>query len=139
MTQKRNWGYKSLHLENTINDSNKSIELFKKSIALAQERNEVSQIRINNWKAQLIEFEEKFKAINNISFQEAEKYIDDSDNPNNEFNLELYNAIKEIKDNISGEQFYIYQRDKQISKNKKIIEDIYSWVEMQKKINEREG
>lgn len=128
-----------MHLENTINDSNKTIELFKKSIALAQERNEVSQIRINNWKAQLIEFEEKFKAINNISFQEAEKYVDSSNNPNNEFNLELYDAIKEINDNISGEQFYIYQRDKQISKNKKIIEDIYSWIEMQKKINEREN
>lgn len=133
MSNERNWGYKALNIENSINNSKQTIRLFERSIAYAEEKNEASYIKINEWEKQFQILDQDFYDLNGIHFKEAQEYVDKSNNPDEEFNLEQYKKLESLRDKIDGEKFFIYQRDKIIEKNKKIIEDIVGWIEIQKR------
>lgn len=130
MSENRNWNNKwdKNELERALDNSKSTIELFEKSIENAKERNRYSWSKIQDWESELVVSKEMFYQINGITFEEATEYINNSWNPNNDFNLDEYNKIKNIEDKISGEKFYIYQREKQIYKNSKIIEEIYERI-----------
>lgn len=130
MSKNRNWNNKwdKNELERALDNSKSTIELFEKSIENAKERNRYSWSKIQDWESELVVSKEMFYQINGITFEEATEYINNSWNPNNDFNLDEYNKIKNIEDKISGEKFYIYQREKQIYKNSKIIEEIYERI-----------
>lgn len=133
MSNERNWGYRTLSIENSINSSKQTIRLFEKSIAYAQEKNEDSWIKIREWEKQFNILNQDFFDINGISFDEAQEYVDNANNPNEEFNLEEFNRLKNLKDKIDGEKFFIHQRELLIEKNIKIINDIVWWIEEQQK------
>ncbi len=131
MSDERNWDYVGLADEHSINNSKKTIKLFERSISNAQERNESSYVKIAEWQKEFDEKNEEFFNINGIYFDEAQEYIDRSNNPDEEFNLESFNVLKDLRDKINGEKFFVNQREKQIEKNIKVIENILTWIEAQ--------
>ena len=131
MSEKRNWDVKwdDFQIKKTIESSKSTISLLEKSIENSNERNRMSLEKIEKWEFELNLQKNEFLEINGITFEEATEYINNSWNPDNDFNLEQYNSIKKIEDKISGERFYIYQREKLIYKNKSIIEEIYQRIQ----------
>ncbi|MDE5545426.1 MAG: hypothetical protein K2I76_02345, partial [Malacoplasma sp.] len=131
MSEKRNWDVKwdDFEIKKTIESSKSTISLLEKSIENSNERNRMSLEKIEKWEFELNLQKNEFLEINGITFEEATEYINNSWNPDNDFNLEQYNSIKKIEDKISGERFYIYQREKLIYKNKSIIEEIYQRIQ----------
>lgn len=131
MSEKRNWEVKwdDFEVKKTIESSKSTISLLEKSIENSSERNRISFEKIDKWEFEVSQKEEEFFQINGITFDEATEYINNSWNPEKDFNLEQYNSIKKIKDKISGEKFYIYQREKLIYKNGTIIQEIYQRIE----------
>ena len=130
MSEKRNWEVKwnDFEVKKTIESSKSTIDLLEKSIENSNERNRMSLEKIEKWEFELNIQKNEFFEINGITFEEATEYINNSWNPDNDFNLEQYNSIKQIEDKISGEKFYIYQREKLIYKNRSIIEEIYKRI-----------
>ncbi|BAC43884.1 hypothetical protein [Malacoplasma penetrans HF-2] len=126
MSENRNWVNKwdKNELERALDNSKSTIKLFEKSIENSKERNKYSWSKISAWKSELVVCKNLFQEVNGITYEEATEYINNSWNPENDFNLEEYNKIKNIEDKINGEKFYIYQREKQIYKNSKIIDEI---------------
>ena len=131
MSEKRNLEVKwdDFEVKKTIESSKSTISLLEKSIENSSERNRISFEKIDKWEFEVSQKEEEFFQINGITFDEATEYINNSWNPEKDFNLEQYNSIKKIKDKISGEKFYIYQREKLIYKNGTIIQEIYQRIE----------
>lgn len=131
MSEKRNWEVKwnDFEVKKTIESSKSTIDLLEKSIENSNERNRMSLEKIEKWEFELNIQKNEFFEINGITFEEATEYINNSWNPDNDFNLEQYNSIKKIEDKISGEKFYIYQREKLIYKNRSIIEEIYQRIQ----------
>ncbi|MDE6894000.1 MAG: hypothetical protein K2J02_01315 [Malacoplasma sp.] len=131
MSEKRNWEVKwnDFEVKKTIESSKSTIDLLEKSIENSNERNRMSLEKIEKWEFELNIQKNEFFEINGITFEEATEYINNSWNPDNDFNLEQYNSIKQIEDKISGEKFYIYQREKLIYKNRSIIEEIYQRIQ----------
>ena len=131
MSEKRNWEVRwdEFEIKKTIESSKSTIDLLEKSIENSNERNRMSLEKIEKWEFELTIQKNEFFEINGITFEEATEYINNSWNPDNDFNLEQYNSIKQIEDKISGEKFYIYQREKLIYKNRSIIEEIYQRIQ----------
>ncbi|MDE5767562.1 MAG: hypothetical protein K2H56_03360 [Malacoplasma sp.] len=131
MSEKRNWEVRwdDFEIKKTIESSKSTIDLLEKSIENSNERNRMSLEKIEKWEFELTIQKNEFFEINGITFEEATEYINNSWNPDNDFNLEQYNSIKQIEDKISGEKFYIYQREKLIYKNRSIIEEIYQRIQ----------
>ena len=130
MSNNRNWEtrWDDFEIRKTIESSKSTIGLLEKSVENSYERNRMSWDKIENWSYQLEMLKNEFKELNGITFEEATEYVNNSWNPDNDFNLEQYNSIKKIEDKISGEKFFIYQREKMIYKNKAIIEEIYQRI-----------
>lgn len=133
MSNQRNWNYKGIVLENSISNSKQTIKIFERAIANAQEKNEASYVKIAEWEKQFNALNEDFISLNGISFEEAQQYVDSSNNPNDEYNLQEFDRLNALQDKINGEKFFIHQREKQIEKNEKIIQDIVDWIEMHQK------
>ncbi|MCF0217462.1 MAG: hypothetical protein HUJ42_00245 [Malacoplasma sp.] len=135
MSQKRNWTVNNCQeIEQRIEDMLSTISIFKKSIENANERNKISFKKISELESEAFVLKEKFIDLNGISYEDAIVHVESSKNPDSEFNLEQFNLIKSIEDSISGERFFVYQREKLISKNQKIIVDISERIlELEKK------
>lgn len=131
MSNERKWGYLLENIENSINNSKQTIKYFERAIINAQERNEVSYIRIVEWEQEFEMLNAKFIEVNGIDFEEAQNYVDASNNPDDEFNLDDYKKLKELKDKIDGEKFFIHQRELLIDKHIKVIDEINEWIDMQ--------
>ncbi|MDE5841674.1 MAG: hypothetical protein K2H11_01710, partial [Malacoplasma sp.] len=104
MSEKRNWDVKwdDFQIKKTIESSKSTISLLEKSIENSNERNRMSLEKIEKWEFELNLQKNEFLEINGITFEEATEYINNSWNPDNDFNLEQYNSIKKIEDKISG-------------------------------------
>lgn len=127
LIRSRNWEglYKR---ENEINSSKETVQYFERANDNSLRKNIESSKKIDeleSLKEQLIaHFEAKF----NISFEDAREYVESSSNPSRFYNLEEYNEIISVIDQIEGEKFYIYQRNRLITKNKEVIRDINNWI-----------
>lgn len=131
MASNRNWDYERLQIENSINQSKQTIKIFERSIINAQEKNEASIVKIEELEKQFEVLNNDFFAMNGIYFDQAQEYVDNSDNPSRDFNLQEFNRIKNIQDKICGEKFMIHQREQQIAKHNKSIEDLNELIQMQ--------
>lgn len=132
MNNKRVWAIDALRVENSIRDSEKTIKLFENSISHAKERNLNSLSKIEGWEFEFNELNKNFIETNQIDFFQAQIYVDNSNNPNYEFNLGSFNEMKKLMDKIDGEKFFIHQRQQIIEKNIKIINEISNWIKCQK-------
>lgn len=126
MIENRNWKsqWDKIEIKKSIENSKSTIDLFNKSIENAIATNNNSWKKIDKWLSQLLVTKEEFKNLNQITYEEACEYFDNSQNPDRDFNLEQFNSIKFLEDKISGEKFFIYQREKLIYKNTKVINEI---------------
>lgn len=131
MSDERNWDFITQRTENSINNSKETIKFFEKAIINAQERNEVSYIRIAEWEKEFEILNSYFIEVNGINFEEAQSYVDASLNPDNDYNLDDFKKLKELRDKIDGEKFFIHQRELLIDKHIKVIDEINEWIEMQ--------
>lgn len=132
MNNKRVWAIDALRVENSIRDSEKTIKLFENSISHAKERNLNSLSKIEGWEFEFNKLNKNFIETNQIDFFQAQIYVDNSNNPNYEFNLGSFNEMKKLMDKIDGEKFFIHQRQQIIEKNIKIINEINNWIKCQK-------
>lgn len=134
MDNYRDWN-KKFKVESEINSSKETIRYFEKVNNSSFKKNIDSAKKIEELllrKQQLIyDFENKF----GITFDQAIEYVENSDNPNGDFNLKEFNEIMAIDDEINGEKFLIYQNNKSIANNKNVITEINEWIE---KISENE-
>ena len=138
MIENRNWKsqWDKIELKKSIENSKSTIDLFKKSIDNAIAANNSSWSKIDSWVSNALVIKEEFKNINGITYEQARNYFDNSQNPDKDFNLEQFNSIKQIEDKISGEKFFIYQREKLIYKNTRVIDEINKQIEvLEKRIN----
>lgn len=138
MIENRNWKsqWDKIELKKSIENSKSTIDLFKKSIDNAIAANNSSWSKIDSWVSNALVIKEEFKNINGITYEQACNYFDNSQNPDKDFNLEQFNSIKQIEDKISGEKFFIYQREKLIYKNTRVIDEINKQIEvLEKRIN----
>ncbi|WP_412032344.1 hypothetical protein [Malacoplasma muris] len=128
LIKSRNWDdlYRK---ENEINSSKETIRYFERANDSSLKKNIESSKKVEyleNLRDQLIyDFEDKFK----ISFDEARELVESSNNASRFYNMDEYNEIIAIIDQISGEKFYIYQRNRLINKNKEVIRDINKWID----------
>lgn len=128
LIKSRNWDdlYRK---ENEINSSKETIRYFERANDSSLKKNIESSKKVEyleNLRDQLIyDFEDKFK----ISFDEARELVESSNNASRFYNMDEYNEIIAVIDQISGEKFYIYQRNRLINKNKEVIRDINKWID----------
>lgn len=128
LVKSRNWNdlYRK---ENEINSSKETIRYFERANDSSLKKNIESSKKIEyleNLKDQLIyDFEDKFK----MAFDEARELVETSNNASRFYNMDEYNEIISVMDQINGEKFYIYQRNRLINKNKEVIRNINKWID----------
>lgn len=132
MMSNRNWDCKNEQLKKEIQSSRETIRYFEKFNHDFFQKNIDSIKKIEELEFHKEKMIDYFEAKFGISFEQAHELVENNANSNQEYNLEEYNQIINIIDEINGEKFFIYQRNKNIDSNKEAIFEMNNWIDKQK-------
>lgn len=132
MMSNRNWDCKNEQLKKEIQSSRETIRYFEKFNHDFFQKNIDSIKKIEELEFHKEKMIDYFEAKFGISFEQAQELVENNANSNQEYNLEEYNQIINIIDEINGEKFFIYQRNKNIDSNKEAIFEMNNWIDKQK-------
>lgn len=132
MMSNRNWDCKNEQLKKEIQSSRETIRYFEKFNHDFFQKNIDSIKKIEELEFHKEKMIDYFEAKFGISFEQAQELVENNANSNQEYNLEEYNQIINIIDEINGEKFFIYQRNKNIDSNKEAIFEMNTWIDKQK-------